>query len=358
MLAISNTFWLWMFATGLLACLVTWLSLLYARRTNLVDMPGQRRSHNVPTPRGGGIGIVVAILAGLASAGILFPGTHWPLLLMIAVAMVALIGWIDDHQPVPAWGRLLVHFLAAGIWLTPLIAAIFFRQTVMDIGLAQAIGLLVVLVFVCVWSINLHNFMDGIDGLLAMQAIFVLSAVAVLCLRGPEQNHSFQIALWIAAIIGFLPFNFPRPRLFMGDVGSGAIGLLIAVAAIWQLSNPNTAAASGLVAASAFIIDASCTLVSRMLRGRAWYRPHREHLYQWMVRSGQSHVRVVVWYMTWNVVVVIPALYLMNRDIHAHSQARGWIIAGIVYALALSAWVFGKARCLRRIESETTHAAA
>lgn len=358
MLAISITIWPWLLASGLLACLTTWLSLHYARRANLVDMPGQRRSHDVPTPRGGGIGIVVAVLAGLCAAGILFPGSKWPLLLIVAVTMVALVGWIDDHQPLPAWARLLVHLLASLIWLAPLIAAIFFRHTDLDISTTQVIVLFALLVFACVWSINLHNFMDGIDGLLAMQAIFVLGALAILCMRGPDHQHAWQIALWIAAIIGFVPFNFPRPRLFMGDVGSSAIGLLIAVAAIWQLSNRDTAVASGLVAASAFITDATCTLVSRILRGRTWYRPHREHLYQWMVRTGMSHVRVVAWYMAWNAVVVVPALYLMNRNTPAHMQLRGWVIAGVVYGLALGAWTIGKARCLRKIELEFTHAPA
>ncbi len=358
MIAMTHTIWPWLVGSGLLAFAVTWLSLLYARRTNLLDMPGQRRSHDVPTPRGGGIGIVVAVLLGLAAAGILVPGVNIPLLLMIAIAMVALAGWIDDHQALPVWARLLVHFLACVIWLAPLIAAAFFSTRDLGISPTQAVALSTVLVFACVWSINLHNFMDGIDGLLAIQAIFVLSALGVLCLRGPSHVHSMQIFLWVAAIVGFLPFNFPRPRLFMGDVGSGAIGLLIAVAAIWQFSTPDTAAASGLVAASAFVTDSSCTLVSRMLRGRRWYRAHREHLYQWLVRTGMTHVQVVAGYMVWNIVIVIPALYLMNHAVHAHAQAYGWIIAGIVYVLALGLWLYGKTRCLHKSEAGPSHAPA
>ena len=96
----------------------------------------------------------------------------------------------------------------------------------------------------------------------------------------------------------------------------------------------------------------SLTLVSRILRGRRWYRPHREHLYQWMVRTGMSHAHVVACYMAWNVVIVIPALYWMNRSVDPHMQARGWTIAAIVYASALIVWLLGKARCLRKIESE------
>ena len=97
--------------------------------------------------------------------------------------------------------------------------------------------------------------------------------------------------VFAAAAAGFLPFNFPRARIFMGDVGSGVLGLLIAVAVLWQMSAPGHRAASGVVLCSAFVTDASCTLVSRIVRGRRWYSAHREHLYQWLVRSGFSPCR-------------------------------------------------------------------
>jgi UDP-N-acetylmuramyl pentapeptide phosphotransferase/UDP-N-acetylglucosamine-1-phosphate transferase len=200
--------------------------------------------------------------------------------------------------------------------------------------------------------------MDGIDGILAMQAAFVLVTMAVLCQRYAVSAHAMQIALWTAAVAGFLPFNFPRARAFMGDVGSGGVGFLIAVAAIWQNSSPYTAALSGAVAASAFVTDASCTLLSRMLCGRRWYRAHREHLYQWLTRTGMSHVRVVGWYMAWNLLIVVPLLYWMNLRRFGAPPKPGIAAALGIYALAIVVWICGKRWCLYKVKSKQRHGLA
>jgi UDP-N-acetylmuramyl pentapeptide phosphotransferase/UDP-N-acetylglucosamine-1-phosphate transferase len=161
------------------------------------------------------------------------------------------------------------------------------------------------------------------------------------------------LPLWAAATAGFLPFNFPRAKIFMGDVGSGVLGLLVALAVFWQFHSPAGSAFSGLIACSAFVTDATCTLLSRMLQGRRWYSAHREHLYQWLARSGFSHAGVVAWYMGWNFVVVLPVLYLLGRDANDRVDASVdtlrhgvvWLVA--VYALAVIVWLFGKRWCLR-----------
>ncbi len=354
-------YWLWLAASFALAAAGAWLALRYARRRALVDQPGRRRSHAVPTPRGGGIGIVIAALAGILALTHAVPALGSPLRLCIALGLVAAIGWIDDHRPLPAGVRLLVHCLAVAIWLQPLLAAMFPLATStprLDSGFWPSAGIVALLGFVCVWSINLHNFMDGIDGLLSLQVIFVLVVLALLCQRNAINAHHLLILMWAAAIAGFVPFNFPRARVFMGDVGSCSVGLLVAVAAIWQNSSPATAAASGIVAASAFVTDASCTLLSRMLSGRHWYRAHREHLYQWMARSGMSHRCVVAFYMGWNLLIVVPLLYWMNLRPYGAPPKSGIGAAAVLYLLAVIVWIGGKRWCLDKVESERRHAPA
>lgn len=327
---------------------VTAASIGYARRRRLIDEPGRRRSHSEPTPRGGGIAIVLAVLVCVGPAvGVFDPALP---ALALALVVVAAIGWIDDHRPLHAGLRLAAHVLAALILLASLIVLPPDVRMIGSAGMPAAIGVLGLLI---VWSINLHNFMDGINGLLATQAMFVLAACSALLFSADESGYAAAALVCVAAVAGFLPFNFPRARIFMGDVGSGALGLLIAVFAIAVAALGPAYAASVLIACSAFVVDATATLLSRMLRGRRWYSAHREHLYQWLVRCGRSHRAVVGWYMGWNLVVVAPALYWIHRrpwpDLPAHVLLQPGTQALVaVYSLALVLWWSGKRHCLKR----------
>ena len=349
---------------GALACgaftisaLLTWFAIHYARRHQLIDLPGRRRSHATPTPRGGGIGIAASAILSTLALTEWSPFRSGMLGLPAAIAVVALAGWIDDHRGLNAAVRLAMHCVATLLVLgVPLVLGLAYlpRRDLLPYGLASAVAVLAV-----VWSINLHNFMDGIDGLLAMQAFFVFVVLAVLFAGVGEAVEAWRVALYAAAVAAFVPFNFPRARIFMGDVGSGVLGLLIAVAVLWQMTTPAIALYSGIVLCSAFVTDATCTLLSRMLRGRRWYSAHREHLYQWLVRCRRSHAQVVVLYMGWNVVIVLPVVYWMNRMARAHAPMHVQVSAVIaVYAVAIIAWWIGKRWCLHAIFARGTHAAA
>jgi len=338
----------WIAASFLLSALVTWLSIRYAYHRNLIDQPGQRRLHSVPTPRGGGIGIVVAcaMFFVLPLSGI-YPGmTGAAAAMLFGLAIVAAIGWWDDHFGLGVVERLAVHVVAA--------SALAFALLGHD-GFAAA----AVFAFAIVWSINLHNFMDGVDGILGAQALFAFAVLG--CFGSHYARPEFALPVWAAAaaVLGFLPFNFPHARVFMGDVGSGVLGLLIAVGVLWQMQVAETASVSGLIACSAFVIDATCNLLSRMLRGKRWYSAHREHLYQWMTRTGMSHARVVGWYAGWNLFVVVPVLYWLNHDAPARLDhqtgtflTRADLVAVIgIYSVGIALWIFGKRWCLNRVKS-------
>ena len=323
-----------------ISALITALSIRYAQRRGMLDQPGQRRSHHIATPRGGGIGIVVA--ACMASA-IEFAGGQ-PFVLLAAIVLVATAGWIDDHRGLGIVPRLLLHVVAASIFVW----SVLHQAQMPKLMMLGAAALAIVSI---VWSINLHNFMDGINGILAGQAIFVLFALGAMCLTRLESSaHAGVLLITTFATIGFLPFNFPRARVFMGDVGSGVLGLLIGIGVLWQMTASETVTFSGIIACSAFVTDASCTLLSRMLSGRRWYSAHREHLYQWMTRTGMSHARVVAWYTGWNLLVVVPVLYLANRD-GTSGLGMFWAIA--VYALAIIIWFAGKRWCLYEVKNAT-----
>lgn len=324
----------WAVMAVLVSAGLSWLALHYARARRLVDFPGHRRSHTVPTPRGGGIGIVVTVLIALPWS----PWNHsyqW-LLITAAVLMVAGIGWLDDHRPQPARIRFLVHLVAAS-----LIALLF----LLGVGNFLPVWLSVVVVALSIFwltgCINAWNFMDGANGLLTSQCLwqgFALSIWFSLSgAAGLAPAWSFLALILAAACAGFLPFNFPRAAIFLGDVGSGALGLvcgLLLLAAMW--AQPNDVWLL-LLLPSALLVDATMTLGWRVIAGRRWYTAHREHLYQWLIRSGYSHARVAAGYMGWNLLVVLPACLVIWRW---PSCAMPLVLS--VLAVAALAWSLAK----------------
>ncbi|MEQ1879925.1 MAG: glycosyltransferase family 4 protein [Burkholderiales bacterium] len=240
-----------------------------------LDHPNERSLHSRPVPRTGGM----AIIAGVTGAASLLCAS--PSLIVPAVAL-ALLSYLDDRHALPAAVRLLMHLAAAGafLWLVS--------------GLAPA-ALLVFLLLAIAWITNLFNFMDGSDGLAGGMAVFGFGAYGMASwLAG---NSEFGLLAWsiAAAAAGFLAFNFPPAKIFMGDVGSiplgflaGAFGVAGWQAGVWPLWFPP-------VVFAPFIVDASVTLVRRLLRGDRVWEAHREHYYQRLILSGWSHRRTALW---------------------------------------------------------------
>ena len=324
----------WPFASLGMTVWLVHRAIIYAHRHGMLDQPGQRRSHTLPTPRGGGIGIVAATLVTVPGALSSLPMAWLPSLVMslaLALALVALVGWVDDHRPLGVLPRLGVQLLATAVFSTALLAY------------SESWWWLPVLVLAGTWSINLHNFMDGIDGLLAQQLIFVAGALSLLA-ASVAQSALAVAALGVAmAGLGFWFYNRSPARIFMGDVGSGSAGLLIFAmsAMLWRVDHALLWPA--LILCSGFVTDASLTLASRFLRGRRWYTAHREHLYQWLVRSGASHRKSATLYLAWNLLVVLPAVLLARM-----SPVFALPACLMVYTVAVATWIVGKRRCLQR----------
>lgn len=311
--------WGWMLASAAVSAAVTWLARRYALRRRLMDEPGERRSHAIATPRGGGIGPVLACGLAIVVLGLREPiaGVGWPWL-VAALSGVAFVGAWDDHRPLDARIRLLVHVLA-GVALA------------LGFGLAgQPLALLTAIAGVAI-LVNVWNFMDGIDGLASTQAVLVMLTAASL-LAGPWQWVALAFA---AAVAAFVPFNFPRARIFLGDVGSGALGVLIAilVLALADARPDPLRAVLLLFPCAAFLVDASLTLGWRMLGGEKWWTPHTRHLYQAMARR-HGHARVTLAYAAWSGAGAVLAVALGGRAIPfiIASLALWYMAAAIVWA--------------------------
>ncbi|MHC1480589.1 glycosyltransferase family 4 protein [Frateuria aurantia] len=318
---------LWLLLCAVLACCSVGLMLLYARRRGMLDMPGQRRSHRQPTPRGGGIGMMLVLLVMLPWIGL---GALQTLATGLALAAVALIGAWDDLVPRGIGARLAVHLLAVAV------------ASIVALALEQrSMGWLLLVVPLGVWSVNLHNFMDGIDGLLATHCVVVAAVLGVLAQRAGLPALACLAGMLAAVSAGFLCFNWAPARIFMGDAGSGGIGLLVFVMALTVVCRQPQAIWAVAAICSSFVVDASMTLLSRMVRGRRWTQPHREHLYQWLVRCGHSHARVSLGYLAWDGLVGLWILMKLRH--HAVSP----LDCLLIYGLASAIWLGYKFHCLR-----------
>ena len=294
----------------------TWFARGYALRRALVDQPGERRSHSAATPRGGGVGIVLAMLVAIAALMARAP-LQLPALALVVAGLLAvtLVGWIDDHRPLSPWLRLAVH-AASGLLLG-------LAVLVAGGGAAQAL----LAVIAAMVLINVWNFMDGIDGIAASQAALVAAACAL--------TTSVPLVQWLgwalaAACLGFLPFNFPKARIFLGDVGSGGLGYLLAALMVMGF-DASPASAWVLLPLSAFLLDAALTLGTRMVRGERWWTPHVGHLYQRLARSWNGHAWVTACYAAWTVCAVCLSWLLRAWQPAAIMCAvLAWYLAGAV----------------------------
>jgi Fuc2NAc and GlcNAc transferase len=322
--------------TLLVSALLTGLVRHVALRRGVLDVPNARSSHVVPTPRGGGVAIVLACLGAWIALRV---SGELSAALMIALAgggtLIALVGVLDDHRPLAPWVRLLAHFAAAGwaiYWLGGMPPLQLGTLTVHLGVTGHLLGVLGV-----VWVLNLFNFMDGIDGIAASEAIFIACAAALLSpvLHGGGQVASASLVL-AAASAGFLLWNWPPARLFMGDVGSGFLGYVIAVLAIAATAEHPAALMVWLILGALFFVDSTVTLVRRLLRKERVHQAHRSHAYQ-ALAARHGHRRVTVGWTVLNVFCLLPCAWMASR----HPVWGGLIAAGLLVVLGVVAYKAG-----------------
>ncbi|MDP2902338.1 MAG: glycosyltransferase family 4 protein [Methylovulum sp.] len=276
------------------AVVLTGLLRRYAVAFHLLDIPNARSSHQIPTPRGGGLAIVIVFLSGLSVFAIMgLPAAKTAWVFCSAGAGVALVGFLDDHRHLPARQRLWAHFVAAawGLYgLGGMPPLLLFGHSI-DLGWAgQIIGL-----FYLVWLLNLYNFMDGIDGLAGIEAITVCLGGVLLALSSPENSgQHWMLALLGMTVAGFMVWNFPPARIFMGDAGSGFLGIMLGLFSIQAASVAAQFFWSWLILLGVFIVDATWTLMRRFLSGEKVYEAHRSHAYQYASRHYGAHKPVTL----------------------------------------------------------------
>jgi UDP-N-acetylmuramyl pentapeptide phosphotransferase/UDP-N-acetylglucosamine-1-phosphate transferase len=284
--------------------LLTYLIRRIALRKKLVSIPNQRSLHVIPTPVGGGLAIVITWYIGITIlffSGIIERELYFALLTGVILAIVSFINDVIDIKPLV---RLFFHFITAIIAFILLgglrklvIPGIEFNYNFLIYPLA-IIGI--------VWFINLFNFMDGVDGFASMEAITI--CLVIFLLSGNIIN-----LLLIACISGFLFWNWPKAKIFMGDVGSTQLGFILVILGIYFHNTYQFSILNWIMLSSPFWFDATLTLFRRWRNGENIGEAHRKHAYQRIVQSGFSHLRVNLCLLIINIFVV--AMILIYREI-------------------------------------------
>jgi Fuc2NAc and GlcNAc transferase len=320
----------------------------FALSRGLLDVPNARSSHSRVTPRGGGVAIVLSsVVAWLILAYIRSIQSHFLIALIGGGLAVAGIGFMDDRRPVPARIRLAVH-LAAAIWAIEWLGP----PTVLQLGSIVIhlgrLGPLLALLGIT-WFLNLFNFMDGIDGIAGSEAVFLSCAGGALTLVAGGFPSVAPVAVLLgAACAGFLLWNWPPAKIFMGDVGSGYLGYVIGVLVLAASRNDPGVVWVWLVLSGAFFIDASVTLARRAARGEPVSQAHRSHAYQWLARRWSSHARVTTVTILLNVLWLLPCATFAALD----PPHAAWITLLALAPLVLLALIAGAGR--RETQSEST----
>jgi Fuc2NAc and GlcNAc transferase len=295
------------------AAFLTYLIMWFGIRQGVLDVPNARSSHTSPVPRGGGLAVIITfyVFLFLSSGFNALPLGQLSLAsLMFGGAIVAAVGVWDDLENIPARWRFFAHLVAAVIALALLpvfpVIDVFGRSFPLEnIGIP-------VYAICLVWSANLFNFMDGIDGLAGSEAITVLGSATLILFANGDGDWILLLVFLSACVAGFLVWNWPPARIFMGDAGSGFLGFAFGILAIESSVSGAITLWTWAILLGVFIVDATTTLVVRMTGGAKWYEAHRGHAFQILARRFKSHRKVTVSVIAINLMWLLPLGYLAS----------------------------------------------
>lgn len=290
---------------------MTYILIKASSRIGIIDIPNHRSLHDQPKPRTGGLAILVAITLGLVTfksdiSNELF--SFFPYILLLAGMAV-----LDDIYSISAFKRLFLQVIVASLVIyngLSINTLVLFHY---EIPINPIIGAILSILFI-VWLVNLYNFMDGMDGFSAGMAIFGFGTFAILAFLKGEDGFAFANLVIVVAVLGFLIFNLPPSKIFMGDVGSTVIGMFVALFTLWADYRDIFPVYLSVIIFTPFILDSTVTLIKRALRREKLMEAHCTHYYQRLVLSGLGHKKTLVIEYTWMGLCSLVSIVLFKVD--------------------------------------------
>lgn len=323
-----------LFVLAVISFLITRALISGAIPLNILDHPNERSLHTKVVPRTGGVAILCSILVGLLAGWVINNSVPSVLHLLMALLLIAICSFADDIKGLSVVVRLCIHLSAVAL----LIHAGFVLSDVgvfgMEVLLPSLLAIMVTVLFV-IWSINLYNFMDGMDGFAAGMTIIGFGVLAIIGFTKTESAFAFFNACLVAAVFGFWVFNFPPAKIFMGDLGSSILGFSFAVVSLWGVKDDIFSIWIPCIVFSPFIVDATYTVIKRAASGERFWEAHKTHFYQRLVEAGYGHRKVVMAEYLLMSVCGLFALVLANFDTVKSVQLVGILLTGTLYTVII-----------------------
>lgn len=305
------------------------LAYSWIKGLQVLDYPNERSLHIKPTPRSGGLGILAGLIIGIPALALFVAFYKEFYFAAGAVGLIGIISFLDDIMRVSTRIRFSVHVLAALLFLYGGFGLASIDLPGISIDLSMPLIWLVSVLFL-VWMTNLYNFMDGMDGFAGGMAVISFGTLGLL---GHLAGDGYYAAVsWViaAASAGFLVWNFPPARIFMGDTGSSVLGLLGAALSLWADRDGLFPLWLAMLIFAPFVFDATLTLARRTLKGERVWEAHRSHYYQRLVQAGWSHRRTVLWEYGLMLLCGACALYAFRAP-----TMTQWVIISVVLGACL-----------------------
>jgi Fuc2NAc and GlcNAc transferase len=289
----------------------------------MLDIPNERSSHDVPKPTSGGLAIVLNVMAVMLWMGL--AGDERIVLFSVLLLLIALVGLADDIK------SLGITFRAISYMFLSLMLILFYSNT-QEHGLNAwwVISLATLGIF---WTINMYNFMDGTDGFAATQLLIVSVPVAIMLYSSELYNFAYLLFILASATLGFLYWNLPPAKIFMGDVGSCSIGFILGGYIYITYENSILSIFIWLILLSVFIVDSTLTLALRLVQGEKWYKAHCDHAYQKYIRLGHSHRQLLNKLIIIGIILLWPCAFLVY-----YVPQSSVSITVLVYLLVVAGW--------------------
>ncbi|NQU06831.1 MAG: glycosyltransferase family 4 protein [Calditrichaeota bacterium] len=299
---------------------------------NIYDEPNERSSHSHRTPLGGGLAIGIITIAVLISLAIWHRGVViWNHYIILGALVVLIVSFIDDIKRINPILRLSAHFVAASIIVYAMGSNP--ELSFLPILILKGVPAQVFTIFYVVWMINLFNFMDGIDGLAGIQAVSVTLIAGAISWFYNFETLCIVFIVISGTSLGFLKMNWMPARIFMGDAGSCTIGYFIAALSLWGELKNGVPLVTIMILMGVFIVDATYTLLVRLVRGDKIYQAHHDHTFQHIIQKGLSHSKVSASVGLINLFWLAPLAFLSMYD---QSNLFFYLIAAFIPLLIIA----------------------